>query len=197
MTVKKLGRPSKADTRRLEILLAMRVVAARDGLSETTVGSVAQEAGLQRTLVFHYFRDRASMLDAFVDWTVAAYGDQQLLAGQDGDLTDRVEAAFAPAFYEDTNDLAIWQELIALATRDPHLAAKLRALWSDRWLPRLEQELHTARPTASRTQVSRVAYALAALVEGHWSLVAQGVPTAAQTRAARQAARALIQSLTQ
>lgn len=194
MTVNKIGRPSKADTRKGEILLAMRTVGARDGLANTTVSAVAEQAGMQRTLVFHYFRDRESLVEAFIAVLVAEYGDEQLLVGE-GDLNERVDAAFGADFYEDAGDLKIWQELIALAARDGRVGAMLRSLWLERWLPRLQLELRDARPAASDTEIADVAYALAALVEGHWAMSAQGVTTGAHRRAASHAARTLIATL--
>lgn len=194
MTVNKIGRPSKADARKGEILLAMRTVAARDGLANTTVSAVAEQASMQRTLVFHYFRDRESLVEAFIAVLVAAYGDEQLLAGE-GDLSERVDAAFGAGFYEDAEDLTIWQELIALAARDERVGQMLRSLWLERWLPRLQGELRDARPAASATEIADVAYALAALFEGHWAMSAQGVTTDAHRRAAIGAARMLLASL--
>lgn len=194
MTVNKIGRPSKADARKGEIMLAMHAVAAREGLANATVSAVAEEAGMQRTLVFHYFRDRDSLVDAFIGVVVAAYGDQQLLAGE-GDILERVGAAFGPSFYGSAADLAIWQELIALAYREPRVGVLLRALWRERWLPQLQGEIQSARPSASTSEVARVAYALAALVEGHWAIVAQGVSEDAHRHAAREAAITLVESL--
>ena len=42
----------------------MADVVARDGLADTTIAKVAEAAGLQRTLVLHYFRDREALMTA-------------------------------------------------------------------------------------------------------------------------------------
>jgi AcrR family transcriptional regulator len=194
MTVNKLGRPSKAGVRRREILEAMRRVAGHQGLAGVTVTNVAEAAGVQRTLVFHYFGDRQSLIGAFIEHAVGAYGEQQVLGGQ-GDIAVRVDRAFAPGFYETDEDLAIWQELIALAARDPGVRTRLRSLWLDRWLPQIESDLRTARPSASAKQISQVAYALAGLVEAHWAFRAQGVGEPRRVRQAQAAARGLLATL--
>jgi AcrR family transcriptional regulator len=188
VTVKKVGRPSEAEARRRQILAAMRVVAGRDGLHRVTVSSVAEAAGLQRTLVFHYFRDRRSLVDAFIADVVAAYGDRQVLGGS-GDLAHRLDAAFEDGFYESAADLAIWQELIAWSARDAGIRARLHSLWTDRWLPGIEQRLRDVHPSASDERVAQVAYTLACLIEAHWALAAQGVADARRTRALQAAAR--------
>ena len=80
MTVKKVGRPSKVDERRATILLAMGFVVAQSGLANVTVAKIAEAAGLQRTLVLHYFHDRESLVDAYLDFVVGLYGDVQVTA---------------------------------------------------------------------------------------------------------------------
>lgn len=172
----------------------MRRVAGRDGLGAATVSSVAEEAGLQRTLVFHYFRDRGSLVSAFIEDAVGAYGDAQLLAGP-GEISERVDRAFSGGFYTREEDLALWQELVSLAARDGDVRSSLRSLWTERWLPRIEEQLREAFPAAPEATVGAVAYALAGLVEAHWAFAVQGVGGRLRARQARAAGRALLATL--
>lgn len=195
MIVKKLGRPSKAAERRAEILAAMATVIAREGIAATTLTKVASQAGFHRTLVAHYFGDRRSLIAAFIDQVVAAYGDRQILGDQATGIETRVEGAFEPGHYTAREDLIVWTELAALAARDEQVRQRLRSLWEDRWLPTIEQQLQTARPEAAPGKISEVAYGLACLAEAHWSLELQGVATPQRRRQAQSTARLLLASL--
>jgi AcrR family transcriptional regulator len=193
--VNKVGRPSKAIERRGQILIAMAAVVAREGIAATTLAKVADEAGFHRTLVAHYFGDRRSLLDAFVDRVVALYGDRQILGGQTASIEKRVQRAFDPGHYVTREDLNVWTELVALSARDERIRARLHSLWVDRWLPMIERELQVARPKATSRDISQVAYGLACLVEAHWSLELQDVATPRRRRLGQRTARLLLDSL--
>jgi AcrR family transcriptional regulator len=193
--VNKIGRPSKSAERRAGILLAAAEVVARDGLAETTVAKIADAAGLQRTLVLHYFGDRASLIAAFIDQAVAIYGDTQILGDQTQTIEERLDRAFEPGHYAEPGDLVIWAELVALAARDGSVRHRLWSLWRDRWLPMIEHELRLARPLATAAQTGTAAYGIACLVEAHWSLYLQGLDSPQHRRHAQASARLLLGSL--
>jgi AcrR family transcriptional regulator len=195
MTVNKIGRPSKALERKAEILHAAASVVAKEGLAATTVGKVAEAAGLQRTLLLHYFKDRQSLIDAFVEQVAGLYGELQILGERSQPIERRVARAFEPGFYASPDDLAVWVELVAHAARDPELKARLRELWNARWLPTLERELAQARPRATPAQIAAVAYALACLVEAHWTFHLVGVATPARQRHVQAMAMGLVDTL--
>ena len=194
-TVNKVGRPSKAREQKLRILLATGVVVARDGLAAMTVGNVAEQAGLQRTLVFHYFRDRQELLDAFLDEMVALYGDAQSIGDQTQTIEERIDRSFDDDFYASREHLVVWAELVALAGRDPSFRMRLGSLWLDRWLPLVETQLRDARPHAPAADIRRVAYAISLLVEAYWSLRLQGIESPVRTQQARETARLVVAAL--
>jgi AcrR family transcriptional regulator len=197
MTVNKVGRPSKAVRRRAQILEAMAVVVAREGLAEVTVGKVAEEAGLQRTLVFHYFGDRARLVETFIDEVVGRYGDLLLLRQPGRSMEELLDLAFADDLYERRDDLVVWVELVALAARDEAVRERVRRLWTERWLPQIEERLAEARPDAEPEQVASVAYGLICLNEAYWVFRLQGVESPEHTHQAKAAARVLLGSLDQ
>jgi AcrR family transcriptional regulator len=197
MTVNKVGRPSKAEERMAQILRAMAGVVAKDGLASATLARVAEAAGLQRTLVLHYFGSRSRLLQAFVDEAVAAYGTAMLRVGEDSTVNRRLDAMFAPGAYRDRGDLVLWLELVALGARDGQVGERLRALWTQRWLPDLEQQLHAQYPSATNGDIQGAAYALACLFEAHWMFHVQGVGGPERADQARQAARAVLATLPQ
>ncbi|UGT53056.1 TetR/AcrR family transcriptional regulator [Nocardia asteroides] len=183
MTVNKVGRPSKAKERGAQILRAARSVVAADGFANTTLSRVAAAAGVQRTLVLHYFGSRDGLMQAFITDAVAEYGDTLLRLGADAPIEDRVARMFEPGAYAQRDDLVVWCELVALAAREPVVRQRLTELWNERWLPGLEHQLSTAYPAAPPEQVAATAYALACLFEAHWAFHLQGVDRAEHAKA--------------
>jgi AcrR family transcriptional regulator len=195
MTVNKVGRPSKARERIAEILAATAVVAARDGLANTTMSNVAEAAGMHRTLVLHYFKNRDELVERFLTDAVAQYGATMLRAGDRKSLRQRIGAMFAPQAYGRREDLVIWAELVALAGRDSHVRERLHTMWTQQWLVELERQLRDEYPTASAAAASAAAYALACLFEAHWAFHLQGVTGPKRRRQATQAAQAILAGL--
>ncbi|MGW6622715.1 TetR/AcrR family transcriptional regulator [Nocardia sp. NPDC055002] len=195
MTVNKVGRPSKAKERIGQILRAAHSVVATDGFADTTLSRVAAAAGVQRTLVLHYFGSRDGLMRAFVTEAVAAYGDAQLRLGAEGPIEDRVARMFAPGAYGNRDDLVVWSELVNLAARDEVVRNSLRELWTERWLPELERQLAAAYPAAPADRVATSAYGLACLFEAHWAFHLQGVVDSLRTEQATRAADALLATL--
>lgn len=195
MTVKEAGRRGKASERTAEILAATARVVARDGLADTTMSKVAEEAGLQRTLVLHYFKSRDELVDRFVSVAVAQYGAGMLSVDTGTSLHLRFDVMFAPGAYADRGDLVIWIELVALAGRDVGVRERLRELWTQHWLPELEHQLSVDYPGASAQARSAAAYGLACLFEAHWAFDLQGVSGPGRRQQATQAARAILAPL--
>ena len=59
-----MGRPSLANVRREQILDALERCLARDGLVGTTLEAVAEEAGVRRPVIRHYFGNRDELVAA-------------------------------------------------------------------------------------------------------------------------------------
>ncbi|MFD4439655.1 TetR/AcrR family transcriptional regulator [Nocardia sp. NPDC058519] len=195
MTVNKVGRPSKAKERIAQILRAARSVVAAEGFANTTLSRVAAAAGVQRTLVLHYFGSRDGLMQAFITDAVAEYGDALVRLGADEPIEHRVTRMFEPGAYANRDDLVVWSELVALAAREPVVRQRLTELWTDRWLPGLEQQLGTAYPAATAERVAATAYALACLFEAHWAFHLQGVDSPGRADQAKQAAHTLLAAL--
>lgn len=195
MTVNKVGRPSKAKERGAQILRAARSVVAADGFANTTLSRVAAAAGVQRTLVLHYFGSRDGLMRAFITDAVAAYGDAMLRLDAAEPIKDRVARMFEPGAYTNRDDLVVWCELVALSAREPVVRERLTELWTQRWLPALERQLADAYPGATSAQIAGTAYALACLFEAHWAFHLQGVDDPERIEQGQRAARALLATL--
>lgn len=196
MTVKQVGRPSKVQERSAEILRATVAVVAREGLAGVTFAKVAEEAGLRRTLVLHYFGSREELISAFIDHAMGDVGTEILHRGSgEHSLRERVGMMLAPGAYQSRDDLVVWKELVTLSARDPEVAARMRELWDSRWLPDLEAQLAEEHPAAPAPAVAASAYALACLFEGHWGFSLQGVADDDRTRHVQRAALMILDRL--
>ena len=92
-----------------EILRATVAVVAREGLAGVTFAKVADEAGLQRTLVLHYFGSRDQLLSAFIDHTMGDTGTEILNRGSgEQPLRERVISMFGPQAYPSHDVLVVW-----------------------------------------------------------------------------------------
>lgn len=65
-----------ADTRRAEILAAVRDVAAEKGVGRLSVSDITRRADCTRSLFYHYFPDKESALDAALDGVIDDIIDQ-------------------------------------------------------------------------------------------------------------------------
>lgn len=63
------------DDRRRDILAAARTLFALQGVSKTTLASIATEAGIARGLIYHYFPDKDALVDAVLEGYIADFVD--------------------------------------------------------------------------------------------------------------------------
>lgn len=61
-----MGRKSLAKERRAQITSALYRCIARDGLQRASTREIAREAGVQPSILHHYFKDRAEMIEEVV-----------------------------------------------------------------------------------------------------------------------------------
>ncbi|AXB45250.1 TetR/AcrR family transcriptional regulator [Amycolatopsis albispora] len=193
--VNKVGRPSKARERMATILRAMAGVVARDGLADTTLSNVAAAAGMQRSLVLHYFGSREGLLQAFVNEVISAYGLSMMHRDPAAPLSARVDAMFEEAAYHSREDMIVWSELVALAARDATVRERVSRLWTERWLPDIERQLAEEYPSAEPRHITSAAYVLACLFEAHWAFQLQGLDDPQRRDQVREAARAILANL--
>lgn len=61
-----MGRKSLAEQRRTQITEAFYRCIARDGLQNASIREIAKEAGVQTSILHHYFKDRDEMIEVLV-----------------------------------------------------------------------------------------------------------------------------------
>ncbi|RJP65791.1 MAG: TetR family transcriptional regulator [Candidatus Abyssobacteria bacterium SURF_17] len=62
-----MGRKSLAGERRAQILDALARCISRHGLQGSPIKTIAKEAGVQPSILYHYFKDRDEMIEELVD----------------------------------------------------------------------------------------------------------------------------------
>ena len=62
-----MGRKSMADTRRQEIITAFYHCVNDDGLANASIRKIARQAGVQPSIIHHYFKDRDEMIENMVN----------------------------------------------------------------------------------------------------------------------------------
>ncbi|MBO0852560.1 MAG: TetR/AcrR family transcriptional regulator [Nocardia sp.] len=86
------------ERRRPQVLDAARAVALRDGVGAVTIGSVADELGVTRPVVYSCFGHRVEMVDALLERDGRALLDSLISALHQSGGTDDPERAFINGF---------------------------------------------------------------------------------------------------
>ncbi|TSE10516.1 TetR family transcriptional regulator [Aquimarina algiphila] len=68
-----MGRKNLSEIRQKEIIIAFYTVAKKIGLENTSIAKVAEEMGISKGLVMHYFATKESLLVALKDYILEKY----------------------------------------------------------------------------------------------------------------------------
>ncbi len=195
--------PRKRETpghRQEQILQAFFNCVARNGIKDSTVAHVAEESGLQRTLIYHYFRDRGVLIDRLIDYIIERTELRLFRAisrsrstGRDRFM--RLIDYFLGNGYTDApqEDFVVFGEVVSLGLRDSHVGERVTAVWST-WLRFVDHELVRAYPDVPESRRTAVAYGLILMFEQNAYMRILGLEEARGDHA-RNAALALLASL--
>lgn len=183
-----------------QILEAFFNCVARNGLKDSTIANVAEESGLQRTLIYHYFKDREILIDRFIDYMMgrAELRLFRAISRSRSGAPDRfmrlIDYFLGNGDVQDwEDDFLVFSEVFFLGLRDSHVGERVTAVWST-WLQVLERELTRAYPGVPQSRSSAVAYGLMFIFDQHAYMRILGLDEA-QGDHARNAALALLSSL--
>jgi AcrR family transcriptional regulator len=191
-----MGRPSLASTRRPQILRAFEDCVLKYGLEGSSLERIAQQAGVRRSLIRHYFGNKDDLTEALIagiiERTIAESQDLANAAGAQGGALALARYLTGPGF-ADKRDDALVDALMAASHRDPSLRAQLRRKYQA-FQRAIEQQLRTQSPAAAVDDIRATAYALMCLAVGSASMHDIELP-ASKRGFARQSAQQLIDSL--
>jgi AcrR family transcriptional regulator len=124
------------------ILKAVVEVVADAGLRGLTFRAVGARAGVNNTLIAHYFGNRESLIEAALEWTVdrsiSASGFEGFATSPEGFFTMLLES-----LTEDVELQAFQYEMILEARRKPELGGAIRRLY-DQYEEALDDSLQRA-----------------------------------------------------
>ena len=171
---KSAKRTASREERRTQLIEATIRSIARNGLSDTTMSTVAGEAGLSQGIINLHFESKDNLLLATLERVVNEYGElwEQALEASGPEAADRlaalVEVDFHPAVC-DRNKLAVWFAFWSESRARPTYRKLCAA--RDRDYDRMLVTLCT-RIVAEGNYVGidpvHAARALAAITEGLW-----------------------------
>lgn len=168
-----MGRKSLKDVRSAQILDAFEECILEYGLEKSSFQRIAARAGVQRTLITHYFGTREALVEEVVARILARYAAAGERALAEVPEAEQLEAAVDLLFDLETSprENTLYQALFWAAETD----AKIRRLLNqatEGWIDGY-RELLTARfPEASPERIDSTASGLVALSYGGWTLLA-------------------------
>ena len=154
-----MPRPSKKAERTEEILDAFERCVARFGVEGSTLERVAEEAGLQRSLLRHYVGNRDELLQALLDRFFAKSNRQTTSLFDALPTTNRANVLINYLFdesFSDTHFAQVAQGLVAAAPNHDKLQSRVRA-WVLKFVDSIADEVHQSFPKATPEEVYEVA----------------------------------------
>ena len=193
-----MGRKSLATERREQILDAFAICLRQEGFEGTTLERVAEEAGVQRSIIRHYIGNRDDLITAAIDRIIHNYKAELADAIENLPQTELIPALLDFLFCADeSSEITDYDTLVntlwTTHERNPHTRALLFNLYQE-FETLIFDSLTHAFPQSNLAQRQTIAYAIMCLANDTWSMTALGFP---QSRfdAARKTAELLISSL--
>ncbi len=129
-----MARPGgKAETRKKEILESFYGVIAEEGLEGASIAKVAGRAGINPSLVIHYFSSKEKMIDALVEYILVLYENTFLPRLREiDDPAEKMRAATDMLFGADWAKLVdngVFYACYSLSFRNPGVRRSFRRLY--------------------------------------------------------------------
>ena len=164
-----MGRKSLAPERREQILQALETCIVKHGLAGSTFGRIAEAAGMQPSVISHYFGNKQAVIDAAVERVTQRYRDLFASHVLDQPATQQLKAVlgflFGDAFAGGDLGTVVGELLIA-SHHDDRIRQHLRRMYSE-FEQICRMAVHAAHPGASPERSRDVAYALMCLADAN------------------------------
>ncbi len=120
-----MGRKSKADERRPEILKSAYEVVSREGLENTTLAKIAEHMGVATSLLTHYFKSKDDIIESLADYMVEIYDESVMLDyNKITDSRKRIEAILDARLWEFSRQVVedrVWYDVYNLSLRNKRI----------------------------------------------------------------------------
>lgn len=193
-----MPRPSLKKERTQEILDAFERCVARLGLEATSLEAIAEEAGMQRSILRHYIGNRDAIIAAMIDRITNRYRAEtkQLLGAlpKSGKTDALIDLLFNDDEAESLEQRAVTEALLAAAGRYPVIRERF-STWMTEFVDVIARILAEDHPHAGQGECWTVAYGLVGLYFTNDAMAPLALPRrfnhAAQASARRLAATLL------
>lgn len=189
------SRSEIAAERRSEIIDAFIDCVRRLGIHGSSVEQVAKAAGVSRTLIFHYFGDMNSLLQAALERIVSSSVYGLTLHGEGLGAQERrkrlIDFIVNGEHFQTPSDVVLMAELVSLGVRDTGVGDLARRGYGES-IATKDAELAFCYPEADAGARRAVAYALMCLSEMHWHFTAIGLGGEGRDQGVRLACDALL-----
>lgn len=191
-----MGRKSLAPERREQILKALETCILEHGLAGSTFGRVAAIAGVQPSVIAHYFGSKEAVIDAVVERTTQRYRDLFASHVLDRPAGQQLKAAL-DFLFGDTFAIReleiVMGELITASHHDDRIREHIRRMYSE-FEQVCRMAVKTAYPSAPPRRSRDVSYAIMCLADANATFSGIGFDSDYHERARRIAA-AMISTL--
>jgi AcrR family transcriptional regulator len=166
-----MGRKSKSDERKPEILRSLYEVLGREGLEGITLSKVADHMGVNSGLLVHYFKTKEEMILAMVDYMLEKYANiyaSKFDEFQDPqDRLNNIINTFFESDWTERGDASVFWSCFSLSFRNDRVKERFRTMY-DGFRKILADEISTyiEAGIAAVTDPIRTADIIITLIEG-------------------------------
>lgn len=167
-----MGRKSKSDVRKPEILKHLIDVIHREGVEGASFAKIGQSMGVNSSLVVHYFNTKEEMMLALVDLIIEKYGQTYRLFEDIEDPRQRfsacLDAVFSPDWeIGDEITTGVFYACFYLGLRNERINNRMQAMYDflKRTLIR-EIENYMAHGAGQPLDAEKLAVTIIAMTEG-------------------------------
>jgi AcrR family transcriptional regulator len=117
-TAKRLGRPPRAENQRERIVQEAAVLFARSGFDASSLNELAEEIGISKAGIYHYFKTKQDVYDALIVQTLQGLVEyvSEVVAGMDAPVDQLLAFMTAHADYFERNYAAFRAMLVSFTS---------------------------------------------------------------------------------
>ncbi|MCV0398022.1 MAG: TetR/AcrR family transcriptional regulator [Rhizobiaceae bacterium] len=192
-----------AEYRKPEIVEGVLKAINKHGLPLPSYDTIAQEAGMSRQLIRHYFPDPEKLMLAVCDALAASYRELLMKGILQAQATERLPLFldFYFNFLADKGlrkpaDDAVYDAMFSLAVASPAIRQNLHDQY-DLLRHTIAHEVQISNPGLPQAACREIGFLFVALMYGHWKMVATLGFSQEHNRVTREALDRLLQSYNQ
>lgn len=128
-----MGRKSKSEVRKPEIIKSLYEVLSQEGLEGTTLAKVADRMGVNSGLLVHYFKTKEEMILSMVDYMLEKYAQIYINKlneySEPRDRLNNVLNTFFKSEWTERGDASVFWTCFALGCRKARVKQRIREMY--------------------------------------------------------------------